>query len=78
MTQRDKLIERIRKRPPAAAFDDVDQLLRQFGWTKARERGSHVSYTKQGELPIVLAKWGGTKVKRVYLDKICERLELDD
>jgi hypothetical protein len=30
------------------------------------------------ELPIVIAKWKGTKVKRVYLNDICERLGMDD
>jgi predicted RNA binding protein YcfA (HicA-like mRNA interferase family) len=78
VSQRDKLIKRIRARPPEAEFDDVDLLLRSYGWAKARECGSHVTYTKTGELPIGLAKWKGTKVKRTYLEKICERLDLND
>jgi predicted RNA binding protein YcfA (HicA-like mRNA interferase family) len=78
MSQREKLIERIRARPPAASFEDVDLLLRHFGWIRARERGSHVSYRKDDELPIVIARWNGTKVRRVYLNDICERLGLDD
>lgn len=78
MSQLEKLIERIRKRPPEADFDDVDRLLRHFGWEREREKGSHVSYVKKGELPIVIPKKRGRKVKRTYLDDICVRLGLDE
>jgi hypothetical protein len=33
---------------------------------------------KAGELPIVIPLVGGRKVKRVYLDQICDALRLDD
>jgi predicted RNA binding protein YcfA (HicA-like mRNA interferase family) len=76
VTQRQKLIDRIRARPPQASFDDVRQLLETFGWQQARQSGSHVSFTKQGERTIVVPKHN-EKVKRVYLDEICSRLGLD-
>ncbi len=78
MTQREKLIERIRARPPEAEFEDVRLLLEAFGWTLRRERGSHVTFKKTGQRSITVSKVGGRKVKRVYLDQICERLGLDD
>jgi predicted RNA binding protein YcfA (HicA-like mRNA interferase family) len=78
MSQFEKLMARIRSRPPEADFADVDALLKAFGWTKAREVGSHVSYTKEGAQPITVSKKHGRKVKRVYLDKICKLLDLDD
>jgi predicted RNA binding protein YcfA (HicA-like mRNA interferase family) len=78
MTQRDKLIARIRARPPEADFSDVHRLLERFGWTVAKERGSHLTYKKPGEFPLVVIKSGGRKVKREYLDRVSVRLGLDD
>jgi predicted RNA binding protein YcfA (HicA-like mRNA interferase family) len=50
MSRLEKLITRIRVRPPEADFADVAALLQAFGWTKAREVGNHVAYTKEGRL----------------------------
>lgn len=77
MTKRDKLIEQIRRRPPTARFSDVAALLDDFGWTRDRTSGSHVSFTKPGEFPILVVIHDKC-VKRVYLDRVCERLGLDD
>ena len=78
MTQREKLIERIRARPPEAKARDVQALLDDFGWRLDRQHGSHLVFFKPGEgfLSITLA--GGRTVKRTYLDIICKRLGLDD
>jgi predicted RNA binding protein YcfA (HicA-like mRNA interferase family) len=78
MTSLEKLIERIRARPPLARFSDVQALLEELGWRKDREKGSHVTFVKKGEQPITVPKDGGRWVKRVCLDLICDRLELDE
>ncbi len=78
MTQLERLIEKIRARPPKARFSDVQVLLEAYDWTLNRERGSHVIFTKTGERSIVLAKEHGRWVKRIYLDRICARLGLDE
>jgi predicted RNA binding protein YcfA (HicA-like mRNA interferase family) len=78
VTRREKLIERIRARPPEADFDDVRRVLEAFGWTLARERGSHAHFVKAGELTISVPRVGGRKVKRAYLNVICRRLGLDN
>ena len=77
MTRRDKLVDRIRAQPTEADFEDVEVLLKAYGWTIDRQRGSHVIFVKHGERPIVVPKLGGRKVKRVYLVELCERLGLD-
>jgi predicted RNA binding protein YcfA (HicA-like mRNA interferase family) len=77
MSQREKLIERIRQRPPQADFSDVAQLLELFGWICARQKGSHRAFTKPGQHTIIVPIKRG-KVARVYLDQICGRLGLDD
>ena len=78
MTRHAKLVDRIRARPPEADFDDVRTLLRAYGWTIDRERGSHAIFVKPGERSIVVPKVGGRRVKRVYLDQLCDLLGLDD
>lgn len=76
MTKRDKLVDRILRRPPDATFGDARSLLEMFGWTHASTKGSHARFTKAGERSITVPIHNG-KVKRVYLDQICRRLELD-
>ena len=78
MSQLEKLIARIKARPPEADFAGVRALLEAFGWRHDRERGSHVTFLKQGEYPIVLSKHHGRRVKRTYVAMICERLGLDE
>jgi len=78
MAKRDKLIARIRARPPEASFDDVMLLLLEFGWEMRGQQGSHCVFVKPGEYPITVPLLKGRKVKRRYLDVICERLGLDD
>lgn len=78
MTQADKLLERLRARPPEATFADVHRLLETHGWKRANENGSHVTYKKTGELPLVVIKTGGRKIKRTYIIRVLERLGLDD
>jgi predicted RNA binding protein YcfA (HicA-like mRNA interferase family) len=77
MAQLEKLVERIRARPPRARFSDVQTLLEAYGWRVDRERGSHVVFVKEGERSLPVPKDGGRWVNRVYLDAICDRLGLD-
>lgn len=79
MTQREKLIEQMRRRPSEMSFDDVCKVLEEFGWTKDRESGSHVVFIKDGESSLPpIPKVHGRTVKRTYLVRLCERLGLDD
>jgi predicted RNA binding protein YcfA (HicA-like mRNA interferase family) len=77
MTRRDKLVERIRRRPPTAKFSDVRLLLEDGGWILARTKGSHHSFTKPGSNQFTVPVHNGD-VKRVYLDRLCELLGLDE
>lgn len=77
MTKRDKLAEKIRRRPPSARFRDVERLLNAYGWTLARTRGSHMTFKKSDEQRILTVTVHDDKVERAYLDKICIQLGLD-
>ena len=78
MNRDEKLLERLRRRPAIADFSDVERLLLTEGWKRARQKGSHVSFTKPGNRSITVFLIGGRKVKGVYIDQILTRLELDE
>jgi predicted RNA binding protein YcfA (HicA-like mRNA interferase family) len=78
MTRLDKLIARIKARPPQADFGDVAAVLEAFGYERKRQEGSHVAFKKLGERTIIVPLVSGRKVNRVCLDQICELLGLDD
>ena len=75
MSRREKLIERIVKRPPEADFGDVRLLLEAFGWRVDRRKGSHVTVAKEDDYPITIPVHHD-KVGRRYLEQICDRLGL--
>ena len=53
-------------------------LLERFDWKLDRQRGSHFIFVKSGAPTISVPKTNHDKVKRTYLDRICELLGLDD
>jgi predicted RNA binding protein YcfA (HicA-like mRNA interferase family) len=78
VTQLDKLIQRIRARPPEASFSDVRRLLESYGWVLKRQTGSHAYFTKPGERTQTVPLVRGRTVKRYILDQIIDRLGLDE
>lgn len=77
MTNVQRAIERIKRRPPDAAFEDVRLVLEHHDWRLQRRRGSHASFRRgKGDGTIVVPLVSGRTVKRVYLSMIIERLEL--
>ncbi len=77
MSRRERLIQRIVRRPSEARFSDVQAILAEFGWSHDRTKGSHAVFVKVGERSITVPVHD-QKVGRRYLDQICERLGLDD
>jgi predicted RNA binding protein YcfA (HicA-like mRNA interferase family) len=73
----DKAIERIRRRPPDARFEDVRAVLRAFGWLPRDPKARHVVFKKPGHRSLTVPNNNG-KVKRAYLDDICNLLGLDE
>jgi len=77
MSPDDKLIDRLRRRPSETDVADIEQLLAQFGWLRARQKGSHVSFKKPGARTITLPLVHGRKIKGVYIDQIFRLLEIE-
>lgn len=78
MSQLEKLLGRIKARPPEADFDDVRRVLEAFGYVTRGGKGSHYAFKKPGSPTIIVPTIKGRTVKRTYLDQICELLGLDD
>ncbi|MGI8554703.1 MAG: type II toxin-antitoxin system HicA family toxin [Dehalococcoidia bacterium] len=78
MSQREKLIERIRARPPEADFEDVRRLLELYGYEIKPGKHKHFAFRKPGYPTITVPTVSGRSVKRTYLDQICGMLGLDD
>jgi predicted RNA binding protein YcfA (HicA-like mRNA interferase family) len=77
MSRDEKLIERLKTRPPQADFADVQRVLELKGRRLMHRKGSHVGFKKgEGEGTIVVPLVSGRTVKRAYLDQLIERLEL--
>lgn len=58
MTQRDKLLARIRGHPKQVRFDDLQTLLGHYGYQLSRVSGSHHRYQRQGSPPVTIARHG--------------------
>jgi predicted RNA binding protein YcfA (HicA-like mRNA interferase family) len=73
----EKLIELFLRQPPEVRFADVLYLLEAFGYTEQRSKGSHHTFSDPDGQTIVIPKVSGQKVKRVYVKRIIELLDLD-
>jgi predicted RNA binding protein YcfA (HicA-like mRNA interferase family) len=58
MTQRDKLLAKIRSHPKNVRFDDMQTLLGYFGYQLVRVSGSHHRYQRQGSPPVTISRHG--------------------
>ena len=74
MTQRDKLIERIRQHPKGVTLEELDRMLRMFGFELVRVRGSHHIYRRPGSPPITVASHG----PHVHSEAVREVLRIID
>lgn len=78
MGKLEKLIELFLRQPPEVRFADVCYLLEAFGYVEQRSKGSHHTFSDPDGKTIVIPKVSGQKVKRVYVKRIIELLELSN
>ena len=79
MTQVEKLVAQLTARPVSAAVGDVRRVLDAYGWEFKRQSGSHLSFRRPGDPRVLtIATQNGRTVKRVYIEKVCEVLGLDE
>jgi len=78
MTRIEKLVELLLREPPEVSFEDVVKVLEAFGYEERPSKAGHRVFSKPGEYPITVPTAKGRRVKRVYVRKIIERLELEE
>lgn len=72
MSKHQKQLDRFRANPRNVRFDDLDTLLRRFGFV-ARQRGSHVTYSRESHrLTVPINR---PFLKPVYVRLVIELLE---
>ena len=78
MSTKEKLIERLRRKPSDMTFQEMKTLLESLGFTmsnKGKTSGSRVSFMK-GNIPIIFHKpHGGEPMKAYVLKAVLETLE---
>ena len=73
-----KLIQKFLSSPPEVRFEEVRTLLEGLGFHEARSKGSHHIFRDELGRQLTITKTGGQKVKRPYIQKIVELLNLED
>jgi len=77
VSQRHKLIERFILHPETVGISEIRQLLTELGYEE-RKRGSHCVFHKNGHEPICVPTVDGRKVKKFYVQRLAETLDLEE
>lgn len=74
MSQRDKLLLKIRNNPKDVRFDDLCKLLEWDGWQQrsTQTSSSHFVYRKEGFGKVTIPKGKDGKVKTIYVKRVLE------
>ena len=82
MSQKDKLIEKLKKLPKDFTFEDAETLLKYLEYlrsNKGKTRGSRVMFYRKGYPPILLHKPHPQKELKLYqVKQLLEVLEQED
>ena len=81
MSKKDKLLERLRKKPKDFTFDEMKSLLSYFGYElKQGGTGSGVKFVKEGSNEVINfhRPHPNGVLKSYILDQIIEKLRKDD
>jgi len=77
MSQRDKLLQKIRNHPKSVSFDDLDSLLRMHGYELDRVTGSHHIYARQGH-PAINVRRHGAQVHSAAVKEVLQMIDESD
>lgn len=76
MSGKDKRIKKVLSNPKTVDFETLDLLLKDFGYTSKKGKGSHAKYMKPGVDPIVVP-YNRPYVKAYYVNLVIEILGLE-
>ena len=78
MSKLSRLVEQFLSNPPEARFEDVQYVLEAFGFEEKRSKGSHHTFADTQGRVLTISKKGGQKVKRAYIKRVVELLNLEE
>jgi len=78
MSQLEKLVSKFLREPSEVRFEEVKKLLKAFSYRQHSKRGSHFTFVKLGARPITVPTVKGRRVKKYYVQRINEILELEE
>jgi predicted RNA binding protein YcfA (HicA-like mRNA interferase family) len=78
MSKLEKLVVLFLRQPPQIGFEDVVSLLKAFSYYEHSVTGSHHTFVKIGARPITIPTVKGRHVKKVYIQRIVELLDLEE
>ena len=74
MGKHEKLLEKLRRKPPEADFGDIHRLFERFGFHRAGTDGSHSVYRDASGRQVTVITVKERKVKRPYIVRVLELL----
>ena len=77
MSKLSKIINQLLANPPEVRFEDLQYVLEAFGFQAKRAKGSHHTFANRQGQVLTIPKKGGQKVKRVYIKRAVDLLELE-
>ena len=77
MSKLSKLVASFLAAPPQANFDDIERLMRAFGFKLDRTSGSHHVFRHDDGRRLTVPTVGGRRVKGVYVRRVVELLNLE-
>lgn len=73
MSKYEKLFEKIKNLDKGLRFDQIEKVLVRMGYKPENPGSSHVTFRKDGKVPITIPMH--EPIKQVYVKKVCEILK---
>ncbi|MCS7069239.1 MAG: type II toxin-antitoxin system HicA family toxin [Meiothermus sp.] len=70
----EKLLEKMRRLPPEMRYEEVERVLRAYGFEEVRSSGSHHLFRHPDGRMLTVPKHRGQVVKATYLKKVLEAI----
>lgn len=71
----EKLLEKMRRLPPEMRYEEVERVLRAYGFAEERSRGSHHIFRHPNGRKLTVPKHRGQVVKTAYLKQVLKAIE---
>lgn len=79
MSKKEKLLQKMLAKPPEITFREFELFMELYGWTKARQKGSHAVFLNEsGDEMLTVPQSHGKMVRRTYIILALKQLGLEN